>query len=175
MLSGLSILAWMMGGAAGAHVDPHLNGMVQPDSLSSFKRVGVRRYSSRQKLFSTVLLLSSHPIVWLFKKAARKVNEPGNTDIKLPRCGSAAGYFFSFCQRTKWLWTWRHLISCKKSLWKVKVARVSKVKNLWLSGSSACRAGGMVITELSRRPVSLLIKGWADNSSAPSSHPEKRR
>lgn len=32
----------------------------------------------------------------------------------------------------------------------------------------------MVITELSVCPLSLLIKGWADNSSVPSSHAEKR-
>lgn len=55
--------------------------------------------------------------------------------------------------------------SCMKSGGSVKFAYVSKVKNLWLSGSSACRAAGateMVITELSVCPVSALIKCRAD-------------
>lgn len=98
----------------------------------------------------------------MFKRAAAKVNEHGDADITLQMCRSVTGYFFPCCKRTKWLWTRLHLISCTKSLGKVKAACVCKVHNLWLSGSSACRAGRMVITELSLCPVPLLIKGWAE-------------
>lgn len=98
------------------------------------------------------------------RKQYQKLMSMERPDITLQMCRSATGYFSPFCQRTKCSWTQRHLISQTKSLGKVKAACVSKVKNLWLSGSSACRAGGMVITELSLCPVSLLIKGWADNT-----------
>lgn len=140
--------------------------------FSSFKRASVRRYSSKQKLIFTIFIA---PQCLSVRKQSKKLISLETRTLNCKGAGQPPGYFFPFCQRTKWLRTWRHLISCKKSLWKVKVARVAKVKNLWLSGSSACRAGEMVITELSLCPVSLLIKGWADNSSPASSHPEKRR